>query len=135
MIRIDSAFSAVQLIADNALGTATITSGTLDVSQFEGNALLVASFNGDTNGTLDITVKDSADGTTYSAVGTEALFVPATGAGGTFAGVNAGTDNLYQVRGLNLDKVNRYVIVSIAAAYTGSGHVIALAPVKYANFS
>lgn len=135
MIRIDAAYSFVELVADNSLGTATVVGGTLDATDFNGNALIVASFNGDTNGTLDITVRDSADGTTYADVGTEALFVPDTGAAGTFAGVNAGTDNLFQVRGLKLDRVNRYVLVSIAAAYTGSGHVIAIAPKKYANFS
>lgn len=135
MIRLDSSQTLIWLLNDSAIGTTTQVSGTLDVSQYEGNALLSIAANGDANGTLDFTVKDSPDGTTYTAVGTEALFLPETGAGGTFAGINSGTDNNVQTRALNLDKVSRYVTVTLASGYTGSCHIVAIATKKLANFS
>lgn len=134
-MQIDSAQTLIWMLNDSAIGTTTQVSGTLDASLYERNALLSIAVNGDANGTLDFTVKSSADGTTYTAVGTRALFNPATGQGGTFAGINSGTDNNIQTRALDLRKVQRYVTVTLDAAYTGSCQIVAIAQKKYANFS
>ncbi len=133
---IGGSLGAVNLItSQTVINTTPITSAWIDLSLYEGNALIILNSGAASAGdTLTITLQESVlpsgSGTAVPAV---ALFNPATGENASFAIVtDAGAS--FQTLSLNLEHLARYVRVTATASGTSISipfSVALVAPQKY----
>jgi hypothetical protein len=101
------------VVARNALTTVALTGNTngitVDTSDLEGNLLAVLnSAAASASDTLDVTLEESSDGSSWSAVPADAIFNPTTGAVTTFSQVTAAAASYQQV-GIVKERLKRYV--------------------------
>lgn len=123
------------LTAQLATSTSAIESSWIDMSGYEGNALIILnSAAASASDTLDVTVlENTTDSGAGSAVPVDALFNVDTGANATFTQVTASASS-YQTVALNLERTSRYIRVT---ATPGGGtisfpfSVQIVAPKKY----
>jgi hypothetical protein len=133
-------FDNIGSMTVHASGTMPAAGGTfsttaIDFSKCEGNVLVSFSANGAGTGTLDLVAQQgTALVSTWTNIGTDAMFLADTGAGTQFTRVIAGT-NIDQKRAIALDKVQPFI------RFTGTGTdssyrytIVTIAPSKYANF-
>lgn len=113
----------------------TLSTTAVDFSGNQGVVLVSFSANSAGTGTLDIVVQQgTALVSTWTTVGTDAMFLPDTGAGTGMTRVIAGA-NIDQKRAIDLRKVQpfiRFTCTGTDSSYTYS--IVTIAPKKYANF-
>lgn len=115
-------------VVPTSIGDTNALNGTgVDVSQFEGTAILFCGVGAVSSGeSLAWTVEHSdVLGSNYAAVPADALFNPATGAAATFTAQAAA--NASQALGLKLERCKKYV--RLVATVTGSGVTVLAAGV------
>lgn len=128
--------SMVNIVSGSQMAAAgTFNPPVLDLSPFEGNAVIMFSVDAAGTGTLNVTAQEgTAAVSTWSPIGTGAIFTTDGSASGTaFAQVIAGSPRV-QVRAINLEKVNQFLRFNITSV--DSGYKISIAaflPRKYAN--
>jgi hypothetical protein len=113
----------------------TLSTTAVDYSGCQGVVLFLFSANSAGTGTLDIVIQQgTAAASTWTTVGTDAMFLPDTGAGTQFTRVIAGT-NIDQKRAVDLRKTQPFLRATVTGTDSSYTYTIStIAPKKYANF-
>lgn len=122
---IAGAVEAKAMLTAQAVTSTTAVNGTaIDMSAYEGNALIVVNAGAASTGdTLGFAVQESVDNSTWAAVPADALFNVATGANATLSDVtDAGAS--FQTVGLRKERVARYVRLVATATGTSISIVV-----------
>lgn len=135
-MRPDGIGSLVSIVTGTQIAPGgTFNTTPVDFSACEGNAMLLIAVNAAGTGTLDIIAQmGTASVSTWTSIGTDAMFLPNTGVGGTVQRIIV-TVPAEQKLALNLEKIQpwvRFNVIGTDSSYRLT--ISALAPKKYANF-